>query len=42
MYEFIEGKFDNDNEIREKLDAKTMPEFFNELKRRVEVYYGRE
>lgn len=38
----IEGKFDNDNEIKEKLAAKTMPEFFSELKKRVEIYYGKE
>lgn len=36
----IEGKFDNDNEIKEKLDAKTMPEFFSELKGQVKEYYG--
>lgn len=41
MCGLIEGKFDNDNEIKEKLDAKTMPEFFSELKRRVEDYYGK-
>ncbi len=35
----VEGKFDNDNEIKEKLNALSMPEFFNELKSRVKDYY---
>ena len=35
----IEGKFNNDNEIKEKLDALTMPEFFNGLKSKVKDYY---
>lgn len=36
----IEGKFDNDNEIKENLNALTMPEFFSELKGQVKEYYG--
>lgn len=36
----IEGKFDNDNEIKENLHALTMPEFFSELKGQVKEYYG--
>lgn len=35
----IPGKFENDNEIKEKLLAKSMPEFFSELKERVGTYY---
>ncbi len=35
----IEGKFSNDKEIKEKLNATTMPEFFNNLKRKVSEYY---
>lgn len=35
----ITGKFENDSEIKEKLAAKSMPEFFSELKKRVEDYY---
>lgn len=35
----IEGKFDNDNEIKDKLGALTMPEFFKKLKGRVKAYY---
>ncbi|MFZ5987572.1 MAG: type I-B CRISPR-associated protein Cas7/Cst2/DevR [Bacillota bacterium] len=35
----IEGKFSNDNEIKEKLNAISMPEFFNNLKRKVSEYY---
>lgn len=35
----IEGKFDNDNEIKEKLKAKIMPEFFMGLKSKVKDYY---
>ena len=35
----IEGKFNNDNEIKEKLSALTMPEFFEGLKGKVKDYY---
>lgn len=35
----IEGKFDNDNEIKSKLEAITMPEFFKVLKEKVVEYY---
>lgn len=35
----IEGKFSNDTEIKEKLNAIPMPEFFNNLKRKVSEYY---
>lgn len=35
----IEGKFENTNEIKEKLEAITMPEFFTELKGKVTEYY---
>jgi CRISPR-associated protein Cst2 len=35
----IEGKFNNDNEIKEKLNSLTMPEFFNGLKSKVKDYY---
>jgi len=35
----IEGKFSNDGEIKEKLNAVSMPEFFNILKRKVSEYY---
>lgn len=35
----IEGKFENDNEIKERLKARTMPEFFNILKGKVKDYY---
>lgn len=35
----IEGKFDNDNEIRSKLGSITMPEFFKVLKEKVVEYY---
>ena len=35
----VEGKFDNDNEIKEKLDALSMPDFFKQLKSRVKEYY---
>lgn len=35
----IEGKFSNDNEIKEKLNAVSMPEFFANLKRKVSEYY---
>ena len=36
---FIEGKFDNDKEIKEKLNGLSMPEFFNILKKKVSDYY---
>ena len=36
---FIEGKFDNDREIKEKLNGVSMPEFFNILKKKVSDYY---
>lgn len=35
----IQGKFDNDNEIKNKLDSKSMPEFFEILKTKVSEYY---
>ena len=35
----IEGKFDNDNEIKSSLGALTMPEFFRMLKNKVVEYY---
>ncbi|WP_041701467.1 type I-B CRISPR-associated protein Cas7/Cst2/DevR [Gottschalkia acidurici] len=35
----IEGKFENDNEIKEKLSAISMPEFFYILKEKVKSYY---
>ncbi|MGF7057692.1 type I-B CRISPR-associated protein Cas7/Cst2/DevR [Brassicibacter mesophilus] len=35
----IEGKFDNDKEIKEKLNATLMPEFFTNLKEKVKGYY---
>jgi CRISPR-associated protein Cst2 len=35
----VEGKFDNDKEIKEKLNALTMPEFFSRLKSKVKDYY---
>lgn len=35
----IEGIFDNDNEIKGKLNALTMPEFFSTLKSKVKEYY---
>ena len=35
----IEGKFSNDNEIIEALNPKSVPEFFNELKKKVDEYY---
>jgi CRISPR-associated protein Cst2 len=35
----IEGKFSNDKEIKEKLNAISMPEFFNSIKRKVCEYY---
>lgn len=36
---FIEGKFDNDKEIKEKLNGVSVPEFFNILKKKVSDYY---
>ncbi|HEX9062496.1 MAG TPA: type I-B CRISPR-associated protein Cas7/Cst2/DevR [Clostridia bacterium] len=35
----IEGKFGNDKEIKEKLKAVSMPEFFSNIKRKVSEYY---
>lgn len=35
----VDGKFENTNELKEKLAAVSMPEFFNILKRRVKEYY---
>lgn len=35
----IEGKFDNDNEIKSKLKSIAMPEFFKSLKVKVAEYY---
>jgi len=35
----VDGKLDNDKEIKEKLNALTMPEFFNRLKSKVKDYY---
>lgn len=35
----IEGKFSNDKEIKEKLNAVSMPEFFKNIKRKVSEYY---
>lgn len=35
----IEGKFDNDNEIKERLEAVSMPQFFGILKEKVNEYY---
>ncbi len=35
----VEGKFENDNEIKSKLNAESMPEFFNVLKEKVAEYY---
>lgn len=35
----IKGKFENDEEILEKLDAKSMPEFFEAVKGQVKAYY---
>lgn len=33
--------FDNDDEIKERLNAQSMPKFFAELKIRIETYYGK-
>lgn len=35
----VEGKFDNDNEIKAKLKSLSMPEFFKQLKSKVDDYY---
>lgn len=35
----VEGRFDNDNEIKTKLRSKSMPEFFEILKTKVSEYY---
>lgn len=35
----VEGIFDNDNEIKAKLKSLSMPEFFNQLKSKVDDYY---
>lgn len=35
----VEGKFDNGDNIREELKAKTMPEFFSIIKQKVDDYY---
>ncbi|MPW24507.1 type I-B CRISPR-associated protein Cas7/Cst2/DevR [Alkalibaculum sp. M08DMB] len=35
----IEGRFNNDNEIKVKLNATAIPEFFNSLKAKVSEYY---
>lgn len=35
----VKGKFDNDNEILEKLSATSMPEFFENIKIKVNDYY---
>lgn len=35
----IEGRFDNDSEIKTQLDAQSMPEFFEILKAKVSEYY---
>ena len=35
----IEGKFNNDEEIKTELNSVTMPEFFNTLKKKVNDYY---
>lgn len=37
----IPSVFNNDDEIKEKLNAQSMPKFFEELKVRVESYYGK-
>lgn len=36
----IEGKFDNDEQIKERLNTISMPEFFNYLKDKVNEYYA--
>lgn len=38
-YGLIEGKFDNDGEIKKELNSVTMPEFFALLKKKVNDYY---
>ncbi|WP_069998567.1 type I-B CRISPR-associated protein Cas7/Cst2/DevR [Cellulosilyticum sp. I15G10I2] len=35
----IDGRFDNTNEIKEVLQATTIPEFFTALKKEVDMYY---
>lgn len=35
----VEGKFSNDNEIKEKLSAVSMPAFFEKIKEKVSNYY---
>ena len=35
----IDGKFDNTNEIKNNLDALTIPQFFENLKEKVRDYY---
>lgn len=35
----VEGKFSNDNEIKEKLNSMPMPKFFSTLKQKVNDYY---
>ncbi len=35
----ISGKFENDNEIKEKLNVVSMPEIFSILKGKVSGYY---
>ena len=35
----VDGKFENTNELKEKLEAVSMPEFFSILKRKVKEYY---
>lgn len=35
----VEGRFDNSKEIKERLHAKTMPEYFTVLKEKVDEYY---
>ncbi len=35
----VDGKFDNTDEIKETLDAKSIPNFFNSLKEKVKEYY---
>lgn len=35
----VEGRFDNNSEIKEELNTKSMPEFFSLLKEKVDEYY---
>ncbi|KLE16620.1 CRISPR-associated protein [Clostridium sp. C8] len=37
----VPSVFDNDDEIKERLNAQSMPKFFEELKTKVESYYGK-